>query len=146
MNKMFVRFSAISENESFARTLISGFLLPLNPSVNELNDIKTAVSEAVTNSVVHAYPSSLGDVEMSAWYDSNVVHIIVKDYGVGIDNIKLALEPFYSTKMSEERSGMGFTVINSFMNEVRVNSKPNQGVTVYMVKNIADVKETNAES
>lgn len=146
MNKMFVRFSAISENESFARTLISGFLLPLNPSVNELNDIKTAVSEAVTNSVVHAYPTSLGDVEMSAWYDNSVVHIIVKDYGVGIDNIKLALEPFYSTKLSDERSGMGFTVINSFMNEVRVNSKPNQGVTVYMVKNIADVKETNAES
>lgn len=146
MNKMFVRFSAISENESFARTLISGFLLPLNPSVNELNDIKTAVSEAVTNSVVHAYPTSLGDVEMSAWYDNSVVHIIVKDYGIGIDNIKLALEPFYSTKLSDERSGMGFTVINSFMNEVRVNSKPNQGVTVYMVKNIADVKETNAES
>lgn len=144
MNKMFVRFNAVSENESFARTLISGFLLPLNPNVDDLNDIKTAVSEAVTNSVVHAYPDSCGDIEMSSWYDNNVVHIIVKDYGVGIENVKLALEPFYSTKSSDERSGMGFTVINSFMDELHVNSKPNQGVMIHMVKIIADIKETNA--
>lgn len=141
MNKMFVRFSAVSENESFARTVISGFLLPKNPTVNDLSDVKTAVSEAVTNSVVHAYPGGLGDIEMSSWYDDNEIHIIVKDYGVGISNVKLALEPFYSTKSSEERSGMGFTVMNSFMDRLEVTSKPFQGVSVHMVKRIAENKE-----
>ncbi len=141
MNKMFVRFSAVSENESFARTVISGFLLPKNPTVNDLSDVKTAVSEAVTNSVVHAYPDGLGDIEMSSWYDDNEIHIIVKDYGVGISNVKLALEPFYSTKSSEERSGMGFTVMNSFMDRLEVTSKPFQGVSVHMVKRIAENKE-----
>ncbi len=141
MNKIFVRFSALSENESFARTLIAGFLLPLNPSVNELNDVKTAVSEAVTNCVVHAYPNGLGDIELSSWYDNNEVHIIVKDYGIGISNVKLALEPFYSTRTLDERSGMGFTVMSSFMDELKVDSKPNQGVVVHMVKRIAVVKE-----
>lgn len=141
MNKMFVRFSAVSENESFARTVISGFLLPKNPTVNDLSDVKTAVSEAVTNSVVHAYPEGLGDIEMSSWYDDNEIHIIVKDYGVGIPNVKLALEPFYSTKSSEERSGMGFTVMNSFMDRLEVTSKPFQGVSVHMVKRIAENKE-----
>lgn len=141
MNKVFVRFSALSENESFARTLIAGFLLPLNPSLDELSDIKTAVSEAVTNSVVHAYPNTTGDVELSCWYDKNEVHIIVKDYGVGISNIKLALEPFYSTKKNEERSGMGFTVMGSFMDELKVDSNINQGVMVHMVKKLAEIKE-----
>lgn len=141
MNKMFVRFKAISENESFARTIISGFLLPINPSVNTLSDVKTAVSEAVTNSVVHAYYGYDGDIEMSCWYDEKEIHIIVKDYGVGIQNVKLALEPFYSTKVLEERSGMGFTVMNSFMDFLDVTSKPNQGVTVHMVKKLADFKE-----
>lgn len=141
MNKMFVRFKAISENESFARTVISGFLLPINPSVNTLSDVKTAVSEAVTNSVVHAYDGYDGDIEMSCWYDKKEIHIIVKDYGVGIQNVKLALEPFYSTKVLEERSGMGFTVMNSFMDFLDVTSKPNQGVTVHMVKKLADFKE-----
>lgn len=141
MNKMFVRFSAVSENESFARTVISGFLLPKNPTVNDLSDVKTAVSEAVTNSVVHAYPNGLGDIEMSSWYDDKEIHIIVKDYGVGISNVKLALEPFYSTKSSEERSGMGFTVMNSFMDRLEVTSKPFQGVSVHMVKKIAENKE-----
>lgn len=141
MNKIFVRFSALSENESFARTLISGFLLPLNPSVSDLSDIKTAVSEAVTNCVVHAYPGSVGDVEMSAWYENREVHIIIKDYGIGIDNLNLALEPFFTTRESEERSGMGFTVMNSFMDKLIVDSKPYQGVKVHMVKSVAEVKE-----
>ncbi len=142
MNKFFIRFSALSENESFARTVISGFLLPLNPSVNQLNDVKTAVSEAVTNCVVHAYPEGFsGDIELSSWYDENEIHIIVKDYGIGISNVKLALEPFYTTKTSDERSGMGFTVMGSFMDELKVDSKPNQGVIVHMIKRIALVKE-----
>lgn len=141
MNKIFVRFSALSENEGFARTLISGFLLPLNPSVSDLSDIKTAVSEAVTNSVVHAYPESAGDVELCAWYDKREVHIIIKDYGIGIENLNLALEPFYTTKKSEERSGMGFTVMNSFMDKLLVESKPYQGVKVHMIKSVAEVKE-----
>lgn len=141
MNKMFVRFSAVSQNESLARTVIAGFLLPLNPNVNDLNDVKTAVSEAVTNSVVHAYPDECGDVELSAWYDDNEVHIIVKDYGIGIKNVKLAMEPFYTTKNCEERAGMGFTVMNSFMDEFKVESKPDQGVMVYMVKRLQTYKE-----
>ena len=141
MNKMSLKFSAISQNEAFARTAVSAFLLPVSPTVSMLSDVKTAVSEAVTNSVVHAYPERLGDIELSCWYDEAEVHIIVKDYGVGIDNVKLALEPYFTTKKEDERSGIGFTVMSTFMDSVKVDSNLNQGVRVHMVKRLVLNKE-----
>ena len=141
MNKMLLKFSAISQNEAFARTSVAAFILPLSPTLSEINDIKTAVSEAVTNAVVHAYPNRIGDVELSCWYDVDEVHIIVKDYGIGIDNVKLALEPYFSTKKEEERSGIGFTVMSTFMDAVKVDSNVNQGVRVHMTKCLSKNKE-----
>ncbi len=144
MNRMYIKFNALSSNEGFARTATAAFLLPLNPSVEEINDIKVAVSEAVTNAVVHAYPSSTGDVELTCWYSDFVVNIEVKDFGVGINDVDLALEPFYTTKEIEERSGMGFTVMRTFMDEFKVTSAPGEGVTINMKKRIAPEKENNA--
>ncbi len=141
MNKMSLKFSALSQNESFARTAVAGFLLPLSLTVSEISDVKTAVSEAVTNCVVHAYPTRLGEIELFCWYDDSEIHIIIKDYGIGIDNVKLALEPYFSTKKEEERSGIGFTVMSTFMDTVTVDSNPNQGVRVHMTKRFANRKE-----
>ena len=114
-NKMTVKFDSISQNESFARNVIASFILPLNPSLSELSDVKTAVSEAVTNAIVHGYPDSVGEVTLTAEISGNTVHITVSDCGVGIDDLPKALEPFYTTKPSEERSGMGFTIIKTFL-------------------------------
>lgn len=144
MNKMFVKFSATSQNEAFARTCIIGFLFPLNLSLSEISDIKTAVSEAVTNAVVHAYPNTIGEVELSCWYDQKEIHITVKDYGIGISNVKLAQEPYFTTKGGEERSGIGFTVMAAFMSQLTVDSNPGQGVRVHMIRRLGDRKEINA--
>ncbi len=136
-NKMKVNFLSISENESFARNVIASFILNLNPTVSELNDIKTAVSEAVTNAIVHGYPDSVGEIEMSADTEDGVLHIKIKDLGVGIENVEEALEPFYSTKFEDERSGMGFTIMKTFMDGVEVTSSVNQGTTVCMTKRLS---------
>lgn len=136
-NKMNVKFSSLSENEAFARTVIASFILPLNPSVDELSDIKTAVSEAVTNAIVHGYPDGEGEVELSAEITSDGLHICVSDNGVGIEDIEAALEPFYTSKPDEERSGMGFTIIKSFMDEVKVVSEVNKGTRVDMLKKLS---------
>ena len=135
-NKMTVKFHSISENEAFARNVIASFILPLNPSVEELSDLKTAVSEAVTNAIVHGYPDSVGEVTMTAEYQDNSIHIVISDCGVGIENIEKALEPYYTTKPDEERSGMGFTIIKTFTDELKVTSKFNEGTTVEMFKTI----------
>ena len=136
-NKMYVTFASVSENEGFARNVIASFLLPLNPSVGELSDIKTAVSEAVTNAIVHGYPDTVGDVTMLAETDGEDVHIVVSDNGVGIANLEEALEPFFTSRQEEERSGMGFTIIRTFMDEVKVISKLNEGTIVDMKKTVA---------
>ncbi|MBE7073739.1 MAG: anti-sigma F factor [Clostridiales bacterium] len=138
MNKNFmeVSFKAISINEGFARIVVSGFCLQLNPSVDELDDIKTAVSEAVTNCVVHAYPQSQGIVYVRCTIEGNEIKIIVKDNGVGIKDIKQAREPFFTSKPQEERSGMGFTVMESFMDKVEVSSNEGNGLVVVMHKKI----------
>lgn len=133
-NKMKVIFSAISENESFARSVISCFILRLNPSLSQLSDIKTSVSEAVTNAIVHAYNNGEGEITMEAEIVDNSVHINIFDNGVGIENIDKALEPFYTTKPDEERSGMGFTIMQSFMDKVKVESLKGSGTKVYMSK------------
>lgn len=133
-NKMVVKFDSLSENECFARNVIASFLMPLNPSIGVLSDIKTAVSEAVTNSIVHGYPEKKGEVTMSAEIDEDNIHIVVSDKGVGIENLEEALQPFFTGKPEDERSGMGFTIIKTFMDEVKVVSEPLKGTIVDMKK------------
>ena len=135
-NKMSVSFLSISENEAFARNVIACFLINADPTLRELNDIKTAVSEAVTNAIVHGYPNTQGSVEMTAEIIENSVHITIKDYGVGIENLSKALELFYTTKPNDERSGMGFTIMQSFMDSIDVSSSVNQGTIVKMSKKL----------
>ena len=134
INKMKLTFSAKSENEGFARSVVACFILKLNPTLSQLSDIKTAVSEAVTNAIVHGYNNKGGQVTIDAEIIDKKVHISVFDDGVGIENIEQALEPFYTTKKDEERSGMGFTIMKSFMDEVIVESKIGCGTKVYMTK------------
>ena len=138
-NKMVIKFDSNSQNEAFARNVIASFILPLNPSIGELSDIKTAVSEAVTNAIVHGYPDTIGEVTMIAEIKDFDVHISISDCGIGIADLNKALEPFYTTKPDDERSGMGFTIIKTFMDEVSVTSKINLGTTVNMVKTISKV-------
>ena len=134
-NSMEIKFKAIPENQAFARNVVASFLLPLNPSVNELEDVKTAVNEAITNTIVHAYPGKAGDVIMKITTKANNVEIHISDNGVGIKDIERALTPFYTSKPNEERSGMGFTVMESFMDKLEVKSDK-RGVSVVMVKEI----------
>ena len=138
-NKMRIKFDSNSQNEAFARNVIASFILPLNPSVGELSDVKTAVSEAVTNAIVHGYPDTIGEVTMIAEIKDFDVHITISDCGIGIADLNKALEPFFTTKPEDERSGMGFTIIKTFMDEVKVTSKINLGTTVNMVKTISKV-------
>ena len=138
-NRMLIKFDSVSENEGFARNVIASFLLPLNPGIGELTDIKTAVSEAVTNAIVHGYPDTVGEVTMLAETDGENVHIVISDSGVGIDDLEAALEPFYTTKPDDERAGMGFTIIKTFMDEVKVISKQNAGTIVDMTKRLSSV-------
>ena len=135
-NKFRLEFLSLSQNESFARSVVSCFALQLNPSVSQIADIKTAVSEAVTNAIVHGYPNGIGTVILEAELFENEIHINVFDDGVGIENIAQALEPFYTTKEEEERSGMGFTIMKSFMDEISVVSEKGKGTKVYMSKKI----------
>ena len=143
INQMKLKIKAISINESFARASISGFCLQLNPSVDELTDIKTAVSEAVTNSIVHAYPNkSNGEILIKVSLYENSVKIEISDYGIGISNLEEAKKPFFTTKPDQERSGMGFTVMESFMDEVTLNNNLTGGLTVTLTKTI---KNQNTE-
>lgn len=135
MDKILLKFSAKSQNESFARTCMSAFVLRLNPSVEELNDVKTAVSEIVTNSVVHAYADQPnGEIQIEASIENNQLDITITDFGKGIENVDRAIEPFFTTCEQDERSGMGFTIVQTFMNSLSVQSKPNFGTTVHMSK------------
>ena len=134
-NSMEIKFKAIAENEAFARNVVASFILPLNPSLSELEDIKTAVNEAITNVIVHAYPNKSGYVTMKITTLDNNIEINISDNGIGINDIERALTPFYTTKPNEERSGMGFTVMESFMDKLEVKNNK-EGVTVSMFKSI----------
>lgn len=134
-NSMEIKFKAIPENEAFARNVVASFILPLNPSLSELEDIKTAVNEAITNVIVHAYPDKAGYVTMKITTKDNNIEIGISDNGVGIKDIERALTPFYTTKPNEERSGMGFTVMESFMDKLEVKNNKD-GVSVKMIKEI----------
>lgn len=124
------------QNEGFIRTTISNFFLPLNPTVAEINDIKTAVSEAVTNCIVHGYDNAGGIIFVECSYDGQLVKVTIKDSGKGIADIKKAREPFYTTKIDQERSGMGFTLMETFMDNLEVTNNPQGGLCVCMTKEI----------
>ena len=136
-NYMVMEFLSRSSNESFARTAVATFAAQLDPTLDELGDIKTAVSEAVTNSIVHGYPNTLGKIVVKVRIlEKNTLEISVRDWGCGIENIDKAREPLFTTG-GEERSGMGFTIMESFTDRMRVKSKLGHGTTVVMQKRIA---------
>ena len=126
-----------SVNEGFARAIASAFAAQLDPTMEELNDIKTAVSEAVTNCIVHAYPDKLGKIQLRArLFPDNAVEVTVRDWGEGIADVEAARTPLFTTG-GEERSGMGFTIMESFMDSLKVKSAPGKGTTVTMRKKIS---------
>lgn len=138
-NKMTLRFCALSHNESFARVSVGVFASLLNPTLSQLADIKTAVSEAVTNSIIHAYePGQSGEVELYARLYRGDLYIEVRDFGRGIKDVEKALTPFYTSCEGDERSGMGFTVMETFMDELEVISEPGKGTVVRMTKHICN--------
>lgn len=132
-----VFFSAKSENESFARLFVSGLLTQLDPTVSELTDIKTAVSEAVTNAIIHGYEKQEGLVEVFCAYADSKIYIEVADTGKGIPDIPQAREPLYTSKPEMERSGMGFTIMETFMENIRIESSVGEGTRIYMEKTLA---------
>ena len=138
-----VQFESLSVNESYARGVAAAFLARYDPTVPQLADIKTAVSEAVTNCIVHAYPDRIGTVVLTiAVYPGREVHITVTDKGVGIPDIPQAMEPLFTTGNPEERSGLGFAVMQSFMDKVNVTSKPGKGTKVLLVKHLSERNAT----
>ncbi len=147
VNEIRVDFLSVPENESFARLTVSAFLLPLNPTLSEVSDVKTAVSEAVTNAIIHGYGKKLGTVRMHATItDTRLLTVDITDNGRGIGDIKQAMQPFWTSVDGFERSGMGFTVMESFMDSVAVASKVGAGTTDGMYKQIATGAERAKEA
>ena len=137
INEMRLDFQARPENEAFARLAVSGFMLPLDPTMEALADVKTAVSEAVTNAIVHGYGGRAGVVRLAAGYSAEgELQIDVIDHGCGIEDVERARQPFFTTSANEERSGMGFTVMESFMDGVEVRSAVGRGTSVRLTKRI----------
>jgi stage II sporulation protein AB (anti-sigma F factor) len=135
-NQMQMVFPSKSVNEGFARSAVACFAAQLDPTMDELGDIKTAVSEAVTNCIVHAYPDQIGMITLKArLLPGNVLDLVIKDKGKGIENVEEARKPMYTTG-GAERSGMGFTIMESFMHELKVTSQPGKGTTVHMKRKI----------
>ena len=135
-NKMNLKFLSLPENESFARLAVASFCSNVNFSIEEISDIKTAVGEGVTNAIVHGYEGSIGEIEINCEIYENRVEITIVDNGKGIENLEEALTPFFTTKPDKERSGMGFTVMEGFMDKMEVNSKIGEGTKLKLVKNI----------
>ena len=137
VNQMRLSFPSKSRNEAFARSAVSSFVTSLDPTLNELNDLKTAVSEAVTNCIVHGYRRQSGTIYIYASVkEDNTVTVKIRDKGVGIEDIKQAMQPLFTTSPEEERAGLGFAVMQSFCDKVRVNSAPGKGTTVTLIKKI----------
>lgn len=136
-NKFSMTILSRSSNESFARSCVSAFATQLDPTLEEISDIKTAVSEAVTNCIVHAYKEQIGKIYITAELsDNNTIKIRIRDRGCGIENVEQAMEPLY-TSLGGERAGLGFAVMQSFMDSIKVNSSPGKGTTVTLVKKIS---------
>lgn len=135
-NEMVLEFESKSQNESFARTVVAAFAAQLDPTIEELADIKTAVSEAVTNSIIHGYVNCVGIIRMHCMISGNELTVEIQDQGVGIENIAKAMEPLYTTRPELERSGMGFSFMEAFMDDLVVESQPGQGTTVKMKKRL----------
>lgn len=137
INQAQISFDSRSVNEGFGRAAVAAFLSQLDPTVADLTDMKTAVSEAVTNAIVHGYAQRRGTVRLHAFlYDDNTLRVDVVDNGCGIADVEQARKPFFSTMAAQERSGMGFTIIESFMDNTEVFSQPGKGTTVRMTKKI----------
>lgn len=138
-NKMQIEFAAVSDNESFARMAAAAFITPLNPTMEELSDVKTAVSEAVTNAIIHGYENrnDVNDiVMMNCVLRGDVLEVEIIDQGVGIENVKEAMEPLYTTRPDMDRSGMGFAFMEAFMDNLEVHSNVDCGTAVKMYKKI----------
>lgn len=137
LNHMHLEFDARPENESFARIAAAAFAVPFNPTMDVLSDIRTAVSEAVTNAIVHAYREQGGAITLDAkLMENGVLRLEISDRGCGIPDIPQAMQPFFTTQPEKERSGMGFSVMQSFMDDVQVESEVGQGTTVRMEKRV----------
>lgn len=135
-NEMKIEFDSRSCNESFARVAVAAFMTQLNPTLEEVADVKTALSEAVTNAIVHGYENEIKKVYVECVIREQVLQLKVIDYGKGIEDIKQAMEPLFTTKPDSERSGMGFAFMEAFMDSVQVESEPGKGTTVTMEKRI----------
>ena len=135
-NYMEVRLCAISENESLARMLVGAFMMPCNPTMEELEDVKTAVCEAVTNCIIHGYENKGGEIRLLFHLLEGEVYIEIEDEGVGMENVEKAMEPLYTTKPELERSGMGFTFMEAFMDEIKVHSQVGKGTKIQMRKKL----------
>lgn len=140
---MKIEFESCSENEAFARTVVAAYITRLNPTLEELSDVKTAVSEAVTNCIIHGYNGGKGTIHMECSIDNREVTVQIEDYGVGIKDIDKAMEPLYTTKPEWERSGMGFAFMEAFMDELQVESTYQKGTKITMKKTIG--KETDSD-
>ena len=132
-----IQFDSLSVNEAYARGAVAAFLARYDPTVPQLADIKTAVSEAVTNCIVHAYAGGEGEIEVECTACDGALHIRISDSGRGIEDVARALEPFFTTLEGDERSGMGFTIMQTFMSEFSVRSAPGEGTVVTMKKQIS---------
>lgn len=141
INEMSVEFLSKSSNESFARVIVAAFISQIDPTVEEIADVKTSVSEAVTNSVIHGYENSKGYIKIKSTLYENAVEIFIMDEGRGIENIELARQPLYTSKPEMERSGMGFTVMESFMDSIEINTEINKGTTIRMYKTFKSINK-----
>lgn len=140
-NEMNLQFSALSQNESFARVTVAAFIAQLDPTMDELTEIKTVVSEAVTNAIIHGYENdSKGIVYIDVSIEDNVIDMTIRDKGIGIVDVEEARQPLFTTKPDLERSGMGFTIMENFMDEVEVLTQPGKGTKVKLRKHLQSRK------
>ncbi|MHB1627524.1 MAG: anti-sigma F factor [Bacilli bacterium] len=136
VNEMSSSFTAVSENEAFARVAVAAFVLPLNPTMEELTEIKTIVSEAVTNAIIHGYGERYGIIYLHCKIVGDRMELVIEDRGVGIEDVDLVRQPLYTSRPDLERSGMGFTIMESFADEIEVDSAVNRGTRLRFVKHI----------
>ncbi len=143
MSKDFIRaeFASLSENEALARVIVSAFIARLDPTLEELDDVRTAVSEAVTNAIIHGYNHEDGIVYLTCELEEHTVTITIEDHGIGIADLTQAMQPLYTSKPEEERSGMGFTMMQTFMDDLSVTSAPGEGTKVVMIKSFRCLPE-----